>query len=297
MANETILFVDNDVQFLEVRKEFLLRVGYQVVKAFSYDEAERILQTRNDLALAIIDMRLEDDNDEDDRSGIQLASRADPRIPKIILTGFPTWETVREALAIGINGVAPAVELIDKKEDPQALLRAVEWILHRSELRNHIIGAFEVSSLVALPARINSLGIDEAGRRLHKSFSETSAQWKKNRADDQKRATSFHKVGLITGILAIFFVFTSLVLFFLGKITSSTLPLVVSALTEPISIFFFMREDTIYKRIHDSNGKLDEINKAENLLLVCESLSDKKESEKLKRKVIEKLLDHWLDSR
>lgn len=296
MTGETILFADNNATFLQVRKEFLLRAGYNVLQATSYAEAEKFLRDRKDLALAILDMRLEEDDDETDRSGIYLAKNSDKNIPKIILTGFPTWQAAREALARDLDGIAPAVEIIDKKEDPEKLLRAVDWILNRSELRKNIVGAFDVPSMVAVPDRINSLGIEEAGRRLHESFSETSRQWTDSRIQDQFRAARFHKVGLAAGIIAILFIFTGLVLLFTGLLENSAIPLLVGAVTQPISIFFFLREDAAHKRVQTYNSKLDEINKVENLLLICDSLVDKKESEKLKRRVVEHLLDYWLQS-
>jgi CheY-like chemotaxis protein len=296
MTGETILFADNNSEFLGVRKEFLLRAGYKVLEAGSVTEAERFLRTRKDLDLAILDMRLQDDDDLEDRSGIALAQKTENRIPKIILTGFPTWQAAREALATDLNGIAPAVEIIDKREDPQMLLRAVDWILHRSELRKNIVGAFEVPSMVAIPDRISSLGLDETGRRLRSSFSETANQWIKSRDEEQAHAAMFHRVGLVAGILALLFVFAGLVSLFFGILTSASLPLLVAAVTQPISIFFFMREDSAYKRIQAHNARLDEINKVESLLLICDSLADKKECEKLKRKVVEHLLDHWLNA-
>jgi CheY-like chemotaxis protein len=296
MTRETILYADNNAAFLQVRKEFLLRAGYKVLPTTSYAEAEKYLRNRKDLALAILDMRLEEDDDETDRSGIHLAKNSDKNIPKIILTGFPTWQAAREALASDLDGIAPAVEIIDKKEDPEKLLRAVDWILNRSELRQNIVGAFDVPSMVAVPDRINSLGIEEAGRRLHESFSETSRQWTEGRMQEQSRAALFHKVGLAGGTIALLFIFAGLVLLFTGLLEKSAIPLLVGAVTQPISIFFFLREDAAYRRIKTYNSKLDEINKIENLLLICDSLVDKQESEKLKSRVVEQLLDHWLQS-
>jgi CheY-like chemotaxis protein len=294
MTGEKILFADNQAAFLNVRKEFLLRAGYRVLVARTVQEAKTLLETQKDLALAILDMRLEDDMDENDRSGIDLARNSGPGIPKIILTGFPTWQATREALSSDLDSLAPAVELIDKKEDPQKLLRVVDWILHRSDLRRNIVGAFEVPHMVAIPDRINSLGIEESSRRLHESFFETAGQWTRSRDQEQERAFRFHKVGLSAGILALGFVFTGLVLFFSGILSDSSLPLLVSAVTQPVSIFFFMREDASYKRIQTYSTKLDEIHKVESLLLICDSLADKTEAEKLKGRLVEHLLNHWL---
>jgi len=89
MAKATILFADNDVDFLKTRSEFLEREGYLVVPATSPTEAWRKLKTGG-IDLAIVDVRLVNDDDEKDTSGLTLAKEVAHSVPKIILTGFPS---------------------------------------------------------------------------------------------------------------------------------------------------------------------------------------------------------------
>ena len=126
MAEATILFADNDHDFLNTRAEFLEQAGYRVLKALNVQEARRLLEEAR-VHLAILDIRMENDDDERDTSGLALAKDLDYRcVPKIILTGFPTYQAVREALGPVLDGLPPAVDFLDKREGPEALIQAME---------------------------------------------------------------------------------------------------------------------------------------------------------------------------
>jgi CheY-like chemotaxis protein len=124
----TILFADNDPEFLKTRAEFLRQEGYQVIPALNPTEARRLLE-RGEMNLAILDIRLENDDDEKDISGLILAREVGHSIPKIILTGFPCHDHVREALGPQLRGLPAAVDFVAKQEGPEALLRAVRGTL------------------------------------------------------------------------------------------------------------------------------------------------------------------------
>ena len=75
----------------------------------------------------IIDLRLQNDNDERDTAGLSLAKNEAYRaVPKIILTRFPTFEYVRDALGPSLNGLPPAVNFLAKQEGPKVMIEAVE---------------------------------------------------------------------------------------------------------------------------------------------------------------------------
>jgi len=126
MARGTILFADNDADFLNVRSEFLEDEGYTVLKASGPEEARKVLDQQR-VQLAIFDIRLTDDS-EGDISGLELAQEPAYRaIPKIMLTGFPDVDTVRTALRKRhvLDELPPAVDYIPKKDGPEALIQAV----------------------------------------------------------------------------------------------------------------------------------------------------------------------------
>lgn len=133
MAKALILFADNDPDFLNTRAEFLQQWGYQVITATNPREAREIFQQRP-LNLAILDLRLRDDQDDRDLSGLDLAREVAQSVPKIILTGFPTYEYVREALKPALEGLPVAVDFIAKKDGHEALLQAVQAALSSREV-------------------------------------------------------------------------------------------------------------------------------------------------------------------
>jgi predicted nucleotide-binding protein len=124
-----ILFADNDPDFLSTRREFLEPAGYDIILASTPAEAEKHL-LHGKIDLAILDIRLKDDGDEKDTSGLVLAKEVALSVPKIILTGYPSYETAREALGSSkINGLPPAVDYISKLDGPENLLEAVKKAL------------------------------------------------------------------------------------------------------------------------------------------------------------------------
>ena len=125
----SIVFADNDPNFLSTRTESLENEGYQVLKALTLEEARRFLAEAH-VHLAVLDIRLVDDDDDKDVSGLTLAK--DPTyhsVPKIILTGFPTYQAVREALGLALDGMPPAVDFLAKQEGPEALIQVIKQTL------------------------------------------------------------------------------------------------------------------------------------------------------------------------
>lgn len=128
MSKGKLLLSDNDLDFLTILAEHLTRDGYEVVTANSSAEARRILE-HGEIDLAILDIRLTNDNDENDITGLVLAKSIAPEIPKIIQTRFPTYEAVREALGSSFEGIPTAVDFVTKQEGPEALLTAIKSAL------------------------------------------------------------------------------------------------------------------------------------------------------------------------
>jgi CheY-like chemotaxis protein len=96
-----ILLVENDKRVRE-SYEFLLRYwGYSPILAIGEGKAlikDAIAKARTYCCiLALIDLRLSDDFDEDDTSGLSLAQEIGP-IRSIILSGFPNQKILREIL-------------------------------------------------------------------------------------------------------------------------------------------------------------------------------------------------------
>ena len=128
---KVILFADNDPVFRLARAERLEENGYHVLRVSSPQEARQSLDGAN-VHLAVLDIRLEDDDDDKDVSGLVLAKNPDySSVPKIILTGFPTVPAVREALGPAMDGLPPAVDFLTKADGPEAMIEAADRAFDR----------------------------------------------------------------------------------------------------------------------------------------------------------------------
>jgi len=135
----TILFADNKPKFRETRARYLNDAGYNVVMAGSPEEARSHLSLEVDLA--ILDIRLRDDRDEMDHSGLEVAGAVKGGIPIIFLTNYPAPELVNRALSRGRDRQALAEEFFDKREKPEELLKAVTRLLTVSRDRRKAASA------------------------------------------------------------------------------------------------------------------------------------------------------------
>ena len=96
MAN--ILIIDNNPQFREVMAENVLEpAGHTVYHAGNPVDAREALAS-NLIHLAIVDVRLTNDDDPNDTSGLWLCEEMDPSVARIIVTAYPDWHLVRAAL-------------------------------------------------------------------------------------------------------------------------------------------------------------------------------------------------------
>ena len=132
-ADFQILLADNDPIFIRTCRNPLEDAGFRVWSAENPDEAIRLLKTER-IHLAFLDLRMERDNDEKDKSGLAVAKQTSRLIPKIILTKFPAYQDVVEGLKQDIQGSQPAVDFLDKRDTrPDQLVEIV-----RASLEQHV---------------------------------------------------------------------------------------------------------------------------------------------------------------
>ena len=123
------LFADNDPDFLETRSEFLEKAGYKIFRATSIAEAEGCLREIW-TPVAILDIRLIDDDDEKDQSGVAFAKNELCRgVTKIILTNFPT-NIVSELIAIASGDGPQVIDVLHKQDGPERLIQTLEKALN-----------------------------------------------------------------------------------------------------------------------------------------------------------------------
>lgn len=178
MSKATLLLADNAEDFLNERKEFLEEEDYLVLTATTPDAAWQTLRERH-IDLAILDLRLKDNNDEKDFSGLVIAREVAPSVPKIILTEFPSVTAAREALSPAINGIPAAIDFIVKAEGNGALLQAVRTALQRNVF---IVHGRNKEALEAVELLLTKLGLRpivlqqqrDHGRTVIKKFEDST---------------------------------------------------------------------------------------------------------------------------
>lgn len=127
-----ILFMDNYPDFLDIHARVLEIAGYQILKAYSLEQARSLLNDQS-FHLAIFDMRMIDEDDAKDISGLLLAQEKEySKLPKIILTAYPeNYDYVRQALGVNADGTQPAVNFLGKREGPKVLIDAVARVFEQ----------------------------------------------------------------------------------------------------------------------------------------------------------------------
>lgn len=127
----TILVADNNTTYVNTLKDLLEHDGFRVLAASDVNHARELLES--DLVnVAVLDMRLNDDLDERDISGLELA-KINEEIPKIVISGYPTHEVVRQAVG-GSLGSPPAVNFISKAEGADRLLESIRRLADTGRL-------------------------------------------------------------------------------------------------------------------------------------------------------------------
>jgi len=131
MSGARILLADNLSDYRASLAPLLRLEGYEVEEADSVESALQKLETVS-VDLALVDLRLTNDRDDNDVSGMEVAKHASEHdVPCIIVTLFDSTETAR--LALRARGADPsfADDYVPKKYGPQALLAAIADVLRQ----------------------------------------------------------------------------------------------------------------------------------------------------------------------
>lgn len=124
MTKARILLADNDAKQLAVWSKVLSSAKYQVTASSDASEVQELARTEI-FHLAVLDLHWEDDNDENDLSGLDIAHSVSRFTPCIFLTGSTNARSSVKALK-HYRRSAAAVNLVMKQDGPKALLEAVE---------------------------------------------------------------------------------------------------------------------------------------------------------------------------
>ena len=123
LRKENILIVDDDVNILELLQRHLQSWNYHVFKAISVKEAVTILRDTS-IDLLITDLKMPE---VDGSELIKFVSEHYPKLPKLVVTGYPS---VQDSLAAIKSGV---VDYLTKPFTKDELKSALDSSLNSSE--------------------------------------------------------------------------------------------------------------------------------------------------------------------
>jgi|GEM_PF-3279766 len=258
-----ILLADNNPTFLESYRKFLSNAGYQVITATDPEGARKTLDEKR-VDLALLDIRLVDDGDEKDISGLEIAvDKAYRRVPKIILTAFiPSAENLRKTLGPRADDVPSAVYYFHKNEDPKRLQQLV------------------ADSLEIWPQVL--LSTNKVARQIKEDYEAVRRQARQQYAT--ARAVS------IIGFLAIF---AGIGLAWLGKLEIGIVGTASGLILQALSYLFFKRLDLSNERLDEYHRELLETYWLELLMSACDALPLDKQME-VTEQAIKAATNRWL---
>lgn len=264
MAKANILVADNDSEYLETIRDFLQREGFRVLPAATPAEAVKILE-RGGVDLAIVDIRLVNDNDEKDTSGLNVVKKYAPEVPKVLLTRWPRYEDVREALSGQLDGLPSAVDFVAKQEGVQSLLTAINRALH-------------------LITRYREMSYNLA-RRIDLGYDDARQQSKWN-----------YWLSLVASVVGVAIIFVGAYLAVNGYQSVAILTTVAGVLSQGIAALFFKRVDLANARMDARHHELMEIKWLDTLMAACDDFSTEEKQESYKGKIIDATTQMWLTS-
>ena len=126
-ARATVLLADNDAEFLKLQEKAFESEGFNVLTAVKPADAAEVLKARNVNAF-VCDIRLEDDNDDKDISGLELAEKAPPVVGRVITTKFPHDVATGELFKDRIGRESPVLRYVDKSRGIPAIVEAAKKV-------------------------------------------------------------------------------------------------------------------------------------------------------------------------
>ncbi len=269
MTYATILFVDNAPELLKARIELLEAQGYRMILAKTPSETYWWLD-QGGIDLMILDVRLHDDSDEKDFSGLELAKEVGGTIPKIILTDHPTTEAALAAFRPQIqkDGLPIAVEFVSKKVGISELIQSIERALGPD-----LVWLYKVKQ--AIDGTEDEIKTDHEYVRL------------------QSRV--FFRLTLIAIIVGTSCLFTGIFFALWGKLDVVPASTIASVLTNVIGYLFFKRVDLANSRLDLYHHERVEGQRFQTLLQACNGLTTKQERENCRKQIILTAAGEWLN--
>jgi len=262
MAKETLLLADNDLEFLRMLSPTLIDAGYVVIWAENPIQARSILAEKG-IDLAILDLRLEDNHDKGDISGLTIARDVARAVPKIIISDYASLDDVRDDLGLSVvDGLPNVVRFVKKKQGVGAILKAIE------------------EGLALTP-------------HFQKAVNDLTAKLGDYYSDARAEARQYGWMSLTASIIGIVVILYAGILGLQEKSAIALSTAVAGMIIEAMSILAFRRSDVANLRRDHYHSELLGLRQFEILLAACGTLKADKE-QRGKEKVIAAATQLWL---
>jgi CheY-like chemotaxis protein len=260
MMIATLLLADNDPNYLETTKLALEKEGFCVLTATTPLEARRVLSEQY-VDLALLDLRLVDNTDKNDTSGLVIAKTMAPTVPKVLVSKFESFEAAREALGMQMNGLPAAVEFVSKSQGHEGLLNSIRKGLDLAPYFQRSLNKF--------------------AEELRRAFQ-----------DAQKNARQYSFVALAASIIGIMVILVAGIQGLQGNLEIAIATAIAGMITEAIGYLAFRRSDIANSRRDLYDAELLKIHQFDILLAACTKLNATQELI-CREKVIDIATNHW----
>lgn len=128
MTKPTLVLIDDDPDYLNITGRFLEGKGFETIRKTDPKEALEVLR-RVTVTAVLLDLRLINDSDNRDHSGLDVAAKIaelKKPIPVFLLTQFRDHEAARLALATRLRHRPLVVDIILKQDGLEKLIAVLE---------------------------------------------------------------------------------------------------------------------------------------------------------------------------
>lgn len=264
---QNVLVADNDKDTVDKIAQQVELAGFHVIPAYSPEGARQILNSGR-VDLAILDLRLRDDSEED-ISGLAVARETAPATPKIIVSNYAKVEDLIEALGANLDGLPAVIAFLQKTRLPVDLIPAVRH-------------ALDVKMTWLMKKQ------DEIKDQLTRDYT------------NARRVAQFHT--WVSFALSIIFALPILlVVWALHGDTGLThgdawtmVFIFIGSLGAEITNYLFARKvDFHYERVDRFHAELLQARRFDQLLAACEELKDEPSRREFHRRILEAALTRW----
>lgn len=263
-----VLIIDDDKPYADTLKNGLERYGFDVDVEYEYANARSRLVKQGDQPydVFLIDVRLIDNADKGDTSGIDLAREIDSNAPKIILSKHDTVDYVRKALMSDLEGKRPAFTYVSKSEGIPVIVANIKQAVRTTDAEAKVIE------------------LDERLKTNHAEVSEQSAE-----SFRDSRRLAYLGIGII--IICIVLVVVGYLDWEIAAIGALS-----GVLTQAIGWLFFRQQMDSQLRMDRYHQELAGLHKFELLLAATNDLDSRAKRNSVRESLLKQAAQHWFAS-